>query len=100
MTQYPNSIMKVPALQTLMQDYQQTNNQQKTIDTATKLVAADPNNVRAMALLAYFDRLKSARRGRQCPAGLGGCQEYGQMGWTRCQGLPSPMALPTLIFRR
>jgi len=35
MTQYPNSVMKVAALQTLMQDYQQTNNQQKTIDTAT-----------------------------------------------------------------
>src|SRR6202041_3086012 len=29
MTQYPNSVMKVSALQTLMQDYQQTNNQQK-----------------------------------------------------------------------
>src|SRR6267143_1572831 len=59
MTQYPNSVMKVAALQTLMQDYQQTNNQQKTIDTATKLVAADPCNVRAMALLAFFDRLKA-----------------------------------------
>ena len=34
--QYPNSVMKIAALQTLMQDYQQTNNQQKTIETATK----------------------------------------------------------------
>src|ERR1700685_4287470 len=58
MTQYPNSVMKTAALQTLMQDYQQTNNQQKTIDTATKLVALDPSNVRALALLAYIDRLK------------------------------------------
>jgi tetratricopeptide (TPR) repeat protein len=63
MTQYPNSVMKVAALQTLMQDYQQTGNQQKTIDTATKLVAADPTNVRAMALLAYFDRLKYGQMG-------------------------------------
>ena len=30
LTQYPNSIMKVAALQSIMQDYQQTNNQQKT----------------------------------------------------------------------
>src|ERR1039458_3914152 len=45
LTQYPNSVMKVAALQTLMQDYQQANNSQKTIDTATKLVAADANNV-------------------------------------------------------
>jgi len=59
MTQYPNSVMKVAALQTLMQDYQQTGNQRKTIDTATKLVTSDPSNVRAMALLSYFDRLKA-----------------------------------------
>src|SRR6202142_500456 len=41
LTQYPNSIMKTAALPTLMQDYQQTNNQDKTVETATKLVAAD-----------------------------------------------------------
>jgi tetratricopeptide (TPR) repeat protein len=80
MTQYPNSIMKVAALQTLMQDYQQTNNTAKTIDTATKLVAADPNNVRAMALLAYFDRLK-AQGGDPCAATcLADAKKYGQMG--------------------
>src|SRR5580692_3008147 len=59
LTQYPNSIMKVAALQTLMQDYQQAGNQAKTLDAATKLVAADPTNERAMFLLAYFDRLKA-----------------------------------------
>src|SRR5882762_3888992 len=59
MTQYPNSVMKVAALQTLMQDYQQTNNQQKTVDTAAKLVAIDSCNVRALALLAYFKRLQA-----------------------------------------
>src|SRR5260370_40849107 len=52
LTQYPNSVMKTQALEILMGTYQQTGNQQKTIDTATKLVAAGPNNVRAMALLA------------------------------------------------
>jgi len=80
MTQYPNSIMKVPALQTLMQDYQQTNNQQKTIDTATKLVAADPNNVRAMALLAYFDRLKAQGGDANAQQDLVDAKKYGQMG--------------------
>src|SRR5271163_2855775 len=59
LTQYPSSIMKVAALQTLMQDYQQTGNQQKTVDAATKLVAADPTNERAIFLLAYFDRVKA-----------------------------------------
>ena len=80
MTQYPNSVMKVAALQTLMQDYQQANNQQKTIDTAVKLVAADPCNVRAMALLAYFNRLKAQGGDANAKQDLADAKKYGQMG--------------------
>ena len=80
LTQYPNSVMKVAALQTLMQDYQQTNNSQKTIETATKLVAADPTNVRAMALLAYFDRLKAQGGDANAKQDLVDAKKYGQMG--------------------
>jgi tetratricopeptide (TPR) repeat protein len=80
MTQYPNSVMKVAALETLMQDYQKTGNQQKTIDTATKLVAADPNNVRGMALLAYFDRLKAQSGDPKAQEDLADAKKYGQMG--------------------
>ena len=80
MTQYPNSVMKVTALQILMQDYQQTNNQPKTIDTATKLVTVDPNNVRAMALLAYFDRLKAQGGDANATQDLADAKKYGQMG--------------------
>jgi TolA-binding protein len=80
MTQYPNSVMKVAALQTLMQDYQQANNQQKTIDTAVKLVAADSCNVRAMALLAYFNRLKAQGGDANAKQDLADAKKYGQMG--------------------
>ena len=80
MTQYPNSQMKVAVLETLMQDYQRTNNQQKTIDTATKLVTVDPNNVRAMALLAYFDRLKAQGGDANAQQDLADAKKYGQMG--------------------
>ena len=59
LTQYPNSVMKNQALSVLMVTYQQSNNIQKTLDTATKLVQADPNNEQALALLAYFDRMKA-----------------------------------------
>ncbi len=96
MTQYPNSVMKIAALQTLMQDYQQTNNQQKTIDTATKLVAADPNNVRAMALLAYFDRLKAQGGDPNAKQDLADAKKYGQMGldalpkFTKPEGTSDP----------
>jgi hypothetical protein len=58
-TQYPNSVMKNQALEILMGTYQQSNNMQKTMDTATKLVTADSCNVRALALLAYFDRVRA-----------------------------------------
>ena len=56
-TQYPNSVMKNQALEILMGTYQQTNNVKKTMETAGKLVAADACNERALALLAYFERV-------------------------------------------
>ena len=57
LTQYPNSVMKTQALEILMGAYQQTNNVPKTMETANKLIAVDPCNERALALLAYFDRM-------------------------------------------
>ncbi|MGB6737395.1 MAG: hypothetical protein WA254_18560 [Candidatus Sulfotelmatobacter sp.] len=85
LTQYPNSIMKVAALQTLMQDYQQAGNTAKTIETATKLVAADPSNERAMFLLAYFDRVKAQGGDANATQDLADAKKYGQMG---LDGLP------------
>ncbi|MGB7131782.1 MAG: hypothetical protein WBD59_13280, partial [Candidatus Sulfotelmatobacter sp.] len=80
LTQYPSSVMKIAALQTLMQDYQQTNNQAKTIETAQKLVAADPCNVRALALLSYIDRLKAQGGDPNAKQDLTDAQKYGQNG--------------------
>src|SRR5215469_17344566 len=50
---YPNSVMKEDALVTLMAAYQQAGNAQKMVDAATRLVQADPNNVKALAILTY-----------------------------------------------
>ncbi len=80
LTQYPNSIMKVAALQTLMQDYQQAGNQAKTVDTATKLVTADPTNERAIFLLAYIDRVCAQSGGPNAKQCLADAKKYGQMG--------------------
>src|ERR1700730_17646068 len=80
LTQYPNSVMKNQALEILMGTYQQSGNQQKTIDTATKLVAADPNNVRAMALLAYFKRLQAQGGDPNAKQLLPDAKKYGQQG--------------------
>ena len=56
LTQYPNSVMKEDALEILMGAYQQTGNQAKVIDAANRLLVVNPNNVRALALLAYSER--------------------------------------------
>jgi len=80
LAQYPNSVMKNQALEILMGTYQQAGNQQKTIDTATKLVAADPNNVRAMALLAYFKRLQAQGGDPNAKQLLADAKKYGQQG--------------------
>jgi tetratricopeptide (TPR) repeat protein len=56
LAQYPNSVMKVEALETLMTSYQQAGNQAKVIDVANRLLAADPDNARALVLLAYNER--------------------------------------------
>ncbi|MFZ0957037.1 MAG: hypothetical protein WAN60_11895 [Candidatus Sulfotelmatobacter sp.] len=80
LTQYPNSIMKNQALEILMSKYQETGNQAKTLETATKLVASDPNNVRALTLLAYFDRM-AAFGGAANAAQLNtDAKKYGQQG--------------------
>ena len=56
LAQYPNSVMKEDALELLMGTYQQAGNQAKVIDTANRLLATNPNNVRALVLLAYNER--------------------------------------------
>src|SRR5215831_16319303 len=57
LTQYPNSVMKEDALEILMGTYQQKGDAAKMADTAQRLLAVNPNNVRALALLAYTKRV-------------------------------------------
>ncbi|HVI07620.1 MAG TPA: hypothetical protein VND65_04940, partial [Candidatus Binatia bacterium] len=96
LTQYPSSVMKTAALQVLMQDYQQTGNQAKTIDTATKLLAADPANERALFLLAYIDRMKAQGGSPTAQQDLADAKKYGQMGldnlpkFTKPDGMSDP----------
>jgi hypothetical protein len=80
LTQYPNSVMKTQALEILMGTYQQAGNQQKTTDTAVKLVTADPCNVRALALLAYFDRVRAQGGDPNAKQLLADAKKYAQQG--------------------
>src|SRR5579871_4647200 len=59
LTQYPNSVMKNQALEVLLGTYQQSGNVKKAMETATKLVAAEPCPVPALFLLTYVNRLSA-----------------------------------------
>ncbi|MGA9978085.1 MAG: hypothetical protein WBQ08_05580 [Candidatus Sulfotelmatobacter sp.] len=80
LTQYPNSIMKTQALEILMVTYQQTNNVKKAMDAATRLIQADPNNERALFLLAYFDRIMAQNGDPNAKQLLIDAKKYGQQG--------------------
>ena len=71
--QYPNTVVKEETLEQLMAAYQ--GNPQKTIDAANRLLQANPNNIRGLAVLtvvsrdqnAFTDAAKYAQRGLQAP---------------------------------
>jgi len=65
-TQYPNSVVKKDALEALMGEYQKANNPAKMGEAADRLLQADPNNMRALALMAYTTRV--AYQNNQDPA--------------------------------
>ncbi|MGA8868651.1 MAG: hypothetical protein WB510_16875, partial [Candidatus Sulfotelmatobacter sp.] len=77
---YPNSVMKTTALGVLMGDYQQTGNTAKTTETAQKLVALDSCNERALALLAYFDRIRAQGGDPNAKQLLADAKKYGDEG--------------------
>src|SRR5436305_6032371 len=58
-TQYPQSVVKIDALEQAMAAYQQAGNQGKVEETAKRLLQFDPNNIRALAIVTFIDRAKA-----------------------------------------
>lgn len=88
--QYPNSVVKSSALELLMAAYQQANNEQKTIDAAQRLSQADPNNLRALAVLTFLNRTCAARGGPNAMQCLNDAGRYGQQGLQAIQTAAAP----------
>lgn len=80
LTQYPNSVVKMDALELLLGAYQQSGNEAKTIDTAQKILQGNPNNVRALAILAYSYRAKAMSQDPDAAKELAQAKDYGQKG--------------------
>lgn len=53
---YPNSAVKADVMNQLLYAYNQTGDQAKTLDAADRLLAVDPNNLRALTLEVYYRR--------------------------------------------
>ena len=89
LTQYPNSVMKEDALEILMGTYQQKGDPAKMGDTAQRLLQLNPNNVRALALLAYSKRV-AAQAGQNPQQNLADAEQYGGKGIVALQSFAKP----------
>jgi hypothetical protein len=87
---YPNSVMKEDALELLMAAYQQSQDMQKTLDAANRVLQADPHNVRALALLAYSYRAAASQGGPQMADNLAKAKQYGEQGLQALQTMQKP----------
>ena len=100
MQTYPNSVMKEDALELLMVAYQQANDAQKALDTAARVLQVNPNNIRALALLAYSYRAMASQGGPQMQANLAKAQQYGQQGLQALQNMKKPDGMSDADFTK
>ena len=89
---YPSSVIKEDALELLMKTYQQLNNVPKIEETGQKLLQVNPNNMTALALLAYLKRYQclGATDQTQASALCAQAGEFGQRGLQQLETAPKP----------
>ncbi|HYH00415.1 MAG TPA: hypothetical protein VD837_14880 [Terriglobales bacterium] len=97
--QYPNSVMKTDAMELLMAAYEQAGNAAKVSETAQRLLQADPNNLKALALLTYSARA-AAEAGQNPQQNLAQAAQYGQQGLQALQTAPKPEGMADADWQR
>ena len=97
---YPNSVMKEDALVSLMGAYQQAGNAQKTVDTANRVLQANPNNIRALALLAYYYRSLASQGGADAVKNADLAMHYGQKGLDALPNTPKQDGMSDADFTK
>ena len=99
LTQYPNSVMKEDALELLMTTYQQAGNQAKMMDTAQKVLSANPCNLRALALLTFTKR-SQAEAGQNAQQNLADAAQNGEKGLQCTQTAQRPSEMPDADWQK
>jgi tetratricopeptide (TPR) repeat protein len=87
--QYPNSVMKTDALELLMATYEQAGDTAKMQATADRVLQADPNNLRALALQTYSHR-HEAEQNQNPQQNLAAAAQYGEKGLQALGSAPKP----------
>jgi hypothetical protein len=98
--QYPNSVVKTDALELLMATYQKLNNSEKVVATGSRLLQADPNNLRALALMAYLKRGQAEQGGAAAQQNWAEAAEYAQRGLQAVQTATRPEGLAEADFQK
>lgn len=87
---YPNSVIKEDALELLMKTYQQANNIPKMQDAGNRLLQVNPNNLTALALMAYMDRMRALSNDPKAADLLNEAGQMGERGLQQLQTAPKP----------
>lgn len=99
LTQYPNSVMKEDALEVLMGAYQQAGNQAKMLETAQRVLQANPNNLRALALLVFSKR-QAAEAGQNPKENLASAAQYANQGLEALKTASKPEGMSDADFEK
>ncbi len=88
--QYPKSVVAADALTQAMAAWQLLGNSAKVEEVARRLLALDPGNVRALAIVVAYDRAKAtegdaAALGEMCLQATGGMREL--VTWQKAAGM-------------
>lgn len=87
---YPNSVIKEDALELLMKTYQQAGNVQKMMDAGQRLLQVNPNNLTALALMSYMDRMQALGNPPNASELLNSAGQMGEKGLQQLQTAPKP----------
>lgn len=96
---YPNTVVKEDALEQLMAAYEKLGNAAKMTDTARRVLQVDPNNVRALALMAFTSR-SAAEAGQAPQQNAADAAKYGQAGLQALASMSKPEGLSDADFEK
>lgn len=85
LAQYPQSVVKLDALQEAMGGYQQSANLPKLEEIANRILKEDPNHVRALAIVTFIEKGKA-----KTPEDYARVRQLGEKGLTALQTATKP----------